>query len=617
MAEKHHIAINGSGFLIRPRSYSRQNFGGSTGGWQSWRQKDWQRGDRQPRQGDDGRWAAGYGVDSSRTGELGLGPVLTLSCDSGEMGEPTSGFSTMVLFGDRLVAGESAGGRLYTFDGTNWRLLWNTGQAAVRSMARFGSRLYVGLQGSPGSLYWFDPSTWECNRQFTVEGSVAVSALALYWIWDPASKATVQRLFLGCDMTDGGAKVYQWDESSTSPVEVYSCEERHIEAMVVYGGRLYVATSDTGNGTMGRILCFDGRSSSGDWSESLTIGDNYVAGWTTFEGLLYCGSGIGGKIWAFDGRQLAEAYDLSDLGITSSGRLRALAAVGGHLFVGYTHPTEGAAVLQKLPSAGLRTDDSGLSVESLSQSSILSLQSWIRLGWSTPSTTGLAGEVGSMASYGGALYLSRDAIGEGQIYRRDPSILRSSGQLDLSEFDGGDPGSLKALRRVVVAHAPLAAGQSITVRVMLDSTGSWQLLGSSNVVGTTWREMPFEAGATARRIALRVELSGAGGSDGPTVTGMALEYAAAVDRRREWRFEVRCEGVPGAMLPLLDGSKETRTGSQLSEALWAARGEGMVALEDLDGSTHTVWFEDLQEVLADLPQTAGAQTAARCRLVEC
>lgn len=908
---RYHVRIDGAGYLIREGSYRRVAAARGLGGWgwRKWAQADWRRGEGQRVQGEPGRWKAGYGVDAGEAGRLRLGPALVPSYAS-----PEGGFAAMMAFLGRLYAAASTSGKIYAFDGASWVQDWNTGKSAMGCLARHGDRLYAG-SGSDGFVYTRDGVGW--STAFEVAGVAGISAMASYELWDAAGKTTVGRLFLGCRMPAGEAKVYVWD--GTAAAELRGCGEGRIEAMAVYGGRLFVATSDAGNGLRGRILAFDGRSASGEWEEAASLSDSYVAGWAVFDNLLFCGSGAGGKVWAFDGTRMVEAYDLGGQGAADPGELRALAVCDGRLFVGYEHPTEGTALLCKLSAAAVL--DPVMVVAGGGGRAELEA---CRLGWSTPSATGAPGRAGALGVYGGELFLAGEAAGAATVYKRDPGASRVYGVADMSDLDGGDPATPKHLGRLSLSHERLGPGESVTVSYALDGSegyqllegfdslagcdagatsadwrtgdsllrlrgnppltyegkvagsntvphvarrlaspnpesppgafaeefatadygavaaagggvavatapagqyalqlyeidlaglalhglrpravaygrgeasgapaagvrfrvwnhrtgawdclgsneaqqadseaartieaevagealsqyvaggrlylslrsacpggeacgaevgadfvgldalwapegeavssvvalpgggtvtrarldvvewsipagcgiefylsadggahweaassgvelvfanpgdalrwravltgpgtstpavellgidclgGGWVVLGSSDVEGSTGAVWQFGEGARCRRLGLRVELAGCGGASGPVVRGLELEYAPAAGSRREWGFEVRCEGVPAAGLPLvlLDGSSEMRSGAELSRDLWAARARERVAFEDLDGSEYQAWFEGLEESLGNLPQEHGAQTVAKCRLVE-
>jgi hypothetical protein len=463
MGNRYHVKIAGQGFLVKPGSYRRtalsllpapgtQNTTLSMG-WRRWHQSDWQGGDGHRNwdggAGNTGRWWAGYGVEVGESGNVRLGSILSDSFTSTE-----GGFAAMLTFRGRLYALPTSSGSVYSFDGTNWTVDWDSGKDAMSSMARHRDQLYAG-SGSDGVLFARDGDGWLDVAQ--VAGAASVDCMASYEVWDPAARATVPRLFLGCSFTGGEAKVYQWDGATLA--ELHSCRESKAEAMIVYGGRLYVATSDRGNGLQGRLLCFDGRSSSGEWSEVAWLSDSFVAGWTIFDNLLFCGSGAGGKIWAFDGERMEEAYRLQAAGLEYSEPLRALTVCNGRLYVGYSHPTKGAALLCKLPAGvGGRVSGSGGS----------------GAGWYTPSAAGNGGSPEAMAVYGGNLYLGCGAEGAASIYRREAGLPRSSGLIESSFFDAGQPEAAKLLRTVALSHDKLLGGQRVEVKFAMEGSDSFQ-----------------------------------------------------------------------------------------------------------------------------------------------
>ena len=929
MGSRYHVKIAGQGFLLKSGSYSRSAVALSSGtgtasprpGWRWWHQSDWRGGDGQRTTGDvgssttstggttgdrAGRWMGGYGVEIGEPGGLALGPAMRLSYPSTE-----AGFPAMAPFRGKLFAASISSGMVYRLDGAGWGVDWNSGKGATASLCRHGDRLYAG-SGSDGTVFVRDGVGW--STVFQVEGAISIPCMASYEVWDPAARATVPRLFLGCRFPDGEARVYRWD--GTAITEVHGCRETNIETMTVYGGRLFVATSESGNGVQGRVICYDGRSGSGEWAEAIWLPDNYVAGWAVFDNLLFCGSGVSGRLWAFDGNRMSEAYSLSAPGLEYPGPLRALVVCDGRLHVGYEHPTQGAALLAKLPAQGVGRKGSRLIIgeEDLGES---------RYGWFTPCTTGVAATTTALAIYNGQLYMACEAAGAASIYRMEPASHRDSGLLETSFLDGGLPGIGKLLRSVTLTHDKLLAGQYIDVRFSLEgsdgfqrlegfrdpsacdrslttadwragdalvrlkgmptqgfsgkrlgdmavrhtawklaspnpnsppavfaeefadaeyaaiaaegdgvattrctivdgyahqlfqfdlsgltpvglrpraicyglgggsgtssrgailriwnhATGSWDAvgtnqaapdddpaartiqgftpdlgsylgpsgkvylslrsshgasdavpseigadlvelsafwsgdgevvseplrmpaaepvseasltllsyqlpsgtdvelymsadggehweqvesgvphsfahpglglrwrarllsadglstpelrllkvdymsgrwhpLGRSDTEGSTSATFCFENGATARRVAFQIELGSSDPAGSPRLADIALQYALNPEIKRRWEMDLICEGAAGAPLRLLDGSREGKTGAELSLALWHAVAQGIASFEDVDGSRYRVWFEGLEERLSDAAQDRGVQTVVRCRLIE-
>lgn len=466
MGDRYQVKLDGQGFLMRPGSYKRvasalapeprtQNPELSSG-WRWWHQSDWRGGEGQRVWDGERRWRAGYGVDISEAGRVRLGPALAGSFTSTE-----DGFAAMLAFGSKLYAAAGSSGRVYSFDGSTWEVAHDTLKTSLRSMARHGNDLYVG-SGSDGLVKSFDGTSWV--EALTVAGALAVPAMAGYGVWDPTAGATVPRLFLAAEYGSGEARIHRWDGSTLT--QVAGCREAMVEAMAVYGGQLLVATSDTGNGVQGRILCFDGRSASGEWSEVAWLPDSYVAGWVPFDNLIFCGSGTGGRIWAFDGSRMVEACCISAPGLEYSQPLRALGVQAGRLYVGYNHPSQGTALLCKLGAGGVSDPETRGRGDPGMES--------CQLGWWTPATWGSGGNVSAMAVYGGHLQLASEATGAATIYRMDPDVHRNSGLLETSILDGGLPGVSKLLRSVTLSHDKLLPGQQLQVWFALDGSDTFQ-----------------------------------------------------------------------------------------------------------------------------------------------
>ena len=220
----------------------------------------------------------------------------------------------------------------------------------------------------------------------------------------------------------------------------------------------------------------------------------------------------------------------------------------------------------------------------------------------------------AMGVHGGTVLFARDQAGASTIYRRRTDAWRTAGYVELPGWDSGDS-TVKLLHGMVVSHDALRAGESITVSYSLDG-GPWVELGTCDLVGSTVTALAWLGVVSCRALGLKAEMASASDAAGPVLTGLSLAYTLAGDGRRRWRFDARCEGVPGVPLRLLDGSMEAMSGAGLSSALQTAYSMGVVDFEDLDGETYRILFRSLEEDPASLPQERGAQTLARCDLIE-
>jgi hypothetical protein len=591
MGARYHVRIDGQGYMVRPGGYSR-GVAGADGGWRRWEQGDWRRGDGQRVHEVSERWKRGYGVDVGTAGRVGLGAALE---SSRVTGWDTVG--AMAPWKGKLYAVSPGSPEVWAFDGTTWALSYAAASAGLSCVGSAFGELMVG-SASDGKVYAWDEGWY---LKYNLSGFASrVDWIAAFGIYNAVDRKTVPRVAVATrDFAGLTAQLSFYTADGVQDAAV-SCEDPRVEAMAVYRGRLYVATSD---GSAGKLLAFDGNSASrqGVLQEVARWADDYPAGLCVFDGLLYLGMGRGGKLYASDGSSCWEAYGLEGQGAAGPGALRGMAVCGGKLYVGYAHPSQGASLLCKLPAVAMGGPGGGAAS---------------REGWHTASCAGVPGRVEAMGVYGGELYLARDAPGAATVYRRDPVACRTAGVLELSELDCGDPAAEKLLRRLTLAHTALAPGESLQVETSIDS-GAWAVLGISDGEGSTGRSIDFAPGTTCRRVALRLTLGSGSATAGPSLTGVSLEYALVGVVKRRWEMEVRCEGVPGAMLRLLDGTTETRMGALLSAGLWAARVKGVVAFEDVDGAAYSVCFEELEEGSGGLAQERGGQTIAKCRLTEC
>lgn len=512
------------------------------------------------------------------------------------------GFAALVAYQGTMYAAASSSGKVYSLSGDVWVESHDTGFTSIRCMVVHEGKLYVGSGGS-GALVSYDGAAWAAAAM--VAGAAAVAAMASVLV-KGAGGAMSRLLYLGAEYAAGLAKVFSWDGAALA--ESVALAEPTVESMAVYEGKLYVASSSRAGNYGGRLMVFDALGA-GTWAEVVELPDEYLVSLVAFDGLLWAGGGLRGRVYACDGERLVVACDLGVMGLTAPGNL-ALAVCQGRLFVGAEHPTEGACLVEKLPSWMLV--DGGLRVVGAGAKPELALAG---LGWSLVSSTEGAGSVRSMGVNRASLYFARDgAGGTARIWKWTGTASRLAGQMDLAEWSSqGEPAGL---RQVVVEHDPLVAGSSVAIWASVDG-GAFTLLGTSNVAGATGDAAAFASGKLGRRLAIRLALAGADSSSSPVVRGVALECVPADPGRRSWEFDVRCEGAVGAPLILLDGSKETRTGAATRALLWAARAAEVVPFVDVDAAEYRVWVASVAERYGGMPQGRGAQVVAVVRLVEC
>jgi hypothetical protein len=593
----YHVTLGGQGYLIDLASY-RKEAGDQFAGKQAsgnrlyadlrdvavWAQTDW-RGGRGYRRWDDAapnRWQAGSGLDTLGEGQLTSGPAATAiaAWDPSPAVGVIRGF---VTYRSGLFWGAAAAGTLYLYraetEGSAPASYSAAGPSAAGALAAYKDAVWQG-SGSDGKLFKFDASAGTYTNPLTVASAQGIPALAVY-----APVGTTRYLYLGVRF-DAGCQVQQWD--GTAATNLLTLDQATPEYMFSFDGKLYVAVADAGGN--GLLYAFDGT----NWRLVLSQEENWIQSGAAFGAHYYLGSGRDNRVWRFDGKSLVEVLG----GHSPHGsRVRGMVAFGGRLYAGLALGDSFRTLVASADGAG-----------------------WHELRPSGLTAAGSGGlGVRHLGALNGILYAAEELSSTpARIYKvgLGGGSYNSSGTVETVRFDAGLPAVDKAWRRATVTHSPLATGQSVAVAYRLDGATSWTALVSNSTAGTTASTATFGTSVFGREIELQVTL-GSGGSSTVTVKSVLVEYGLVPDVRRAWEFDVLLEGVAANPLRRLDGSAEPLTGAQLSAALWGARGtKGTVAFVDLDGTSYRVYFADVRETAAKLPQRDGWQTRAKVKLVE-
>lgn len=592
----YHVELGGQGYLLELASYRKRagdvfvprqavstRYYADLRDVGVWAQTDWQggRGATRWHEADPARFAAGGGLDTLTPHELRCAP-RAVPVAAWAPDPPTRQVVGFVAYRGALFWVTVAGGQL-----TLWRAeseatapaRWSVGDTACGGLAVGHDGVWAG-SGTSGQVYRWAAATGTFGPAFAVPDAQGVPALAA---WVPPGR-TAPLLYLGVRRAAGG-QVYAWD--GTTATLLLTLEGAEPTLLFAWDGRLYVAAADAGG--QGALYRYDGTT----WALVATLAENWVHSGAAFGAHYWLGSGRDNRVWRFDGRALVEGF----AGLAPSGApVRGLVAAQGRLYVGAAAEPGARSLLASATGA----DWHDLRPEGL-----------------TAAPTGLG--VCALGVLHGAVYLAEElASGTGaQVYRlARGSAWNTAGDLVTARFDAALPGVDKAWQRCTVTHAPLGAGEGVVVSYRLDGAGGWQPLVTGAAAGSTRSVGAFGPGVVGRELALRVRLT-SGGASTPQVKSVLVEYGLVPGVRREWEFVVLLEGTARVPLRRLDGTPEPRTGAELSAALWAARAApGTVSFVDLDGTAYAVYFAELREEVAPLPQGAGWQTRARVRLVE-
>lgn len=587
----YHVTLGGQGLILDLATYQKRAqppFADKTSqgdrGYgdlfyeQVWQQASWAGGDGagtlldwDPASPD--RFRAGTGLDGyTQPGSLRVGPDLASTSPPAN-----NGYTVLAPFRGKLYAGTGDGKIYQLTTPATWALAHDTAKAGgVTAFAVYLGKLYA-ANGTDGVVASFDGTTWTATA-FT---STAVSGIRAMAVFDPNQPT----LYLG-NSTATQAKLRRYNGSTVS-ADLYLPQEPDVSALVAYGGYLWAFGADSAS-RRGGIYRGDGTT----WDRRLDLAENYVSAAIVHAGRLYLGMGAGGELWEYDG---SGSPTVIANNLTASGdELRGLAVWQRALWVAGRSGTE----------LRLRRYD----VESKS--------------WSEPcsgsSVNNAAGGTQGLASLGSDLYAAGQKSGTAApIVRASPSgaYATATRTLETLLFTAGLGSDNKVFRGVTVNHAALASSQTIQVQYRLEDSGSWTSLGTSATVGATTATFVFVT-AVGKIAALRLLLVATAGAT-PIVYEVLVRYAPQPPTKREWRFEARFEGSADQRLVTLDGTADPKTGPEIAAAVWSQKAaNGPVTLLDLDGTSYSVWFLDLQEGPSERSQRLGLQTRGKIRLLE-
>jgi hypothetical protein len=635
----YHVILDGQGYLIDPGSYRRKpatafaaklQFGDTTYaslvGSSAWAQSEWidgvfegsQEYDRTKKQQ---RAADAASVDIS-FGDVRLGRPLTSVFST----EPIAALAT---FAGALYAAAKNSGKVYTStDGTTWALAQDlalvtpttptvTGLAALVGT---GTALYVGAANN-GKVFRFDGTSWVVWRDGSGSGTgefpQAVTALAQVRLpngtgWYPSTAYTVIAIAYALVNTPAAGAASDYgalallDESAApdatllGPVTLRSSYPQ-IPVLATGHDSIFFGPADTRNGVQGEALSwngvpFGGGPGGGGSARSIAVrDDNALASLNRFRGSAYAGSMIQGKVWQLTNDDLTTFFVLPQL------------AMGGAP-PSYTKPVRTLAVADDRFYAAFN-DTQGLS-----------LWQFDGTGWVRYAVGPAAADPYAMASFNGAIIV---AAGPG-LYRA-PQTYAPSGWLKTPWFDADLASIDKALAHLTLTFAPLTTGQQVAAAYAVDDGTAFTALGTANTVGQQSATFAFPTGAHGKRVQLRYTLSSSVPTTTPKLRSTVLEYQLITTGadglpgvRNEYVFDPLLEGTRELPLMRLDRSEEPLTGAQLRQVLWTSKGKpSTIAFTDTDGTTHTVWFADLEDHLIREREVATRQGwRGSVRLVE-
>ena len=345
---QYHVTLNSQGYVLdleryqkRPRAafVSRSSVGAVSfedlrGPEQILRLTDWSGGEGQVQDGavSANAYRSGSGIDVySGPGAVQLGPYAPL------VQATTDGAITaMQVFAGELFVGTDVG-HVYMWDGSTWSLSATVGGSfSVQAMEVYLNRLYLSNVGN-GNLSRFDGTSW----------SVPATAAGAVYTLRTHYRQAAQYLYLGVvgAGANGIGRLYYFDGVSLSTGQ-YDTEEAFPLVSFVLGGRCYVAAADASLVAGWSIYSVDDQTAGGVWRAAVRqVPQGAAISACVIGDVAYLGDTVAGRIWTFDGGSVSVLRELSVPGAAYTGRLFALAAWRGALWVGVKDVRRRAAAL--------------------------------------------------------------------------------------------------------------------------------------------------------------------------------------------------------------------------------------------------------------------------------
>ena len=197
---------------------------------------------------------------------------------------------------------------------------------------------------------------------------------------------------------------------------------------------------------------------------------------------------------------------------------------------------------------------------------------------------------------------------DGYVYKIDAENYNSSGYLQTSYFDANLPSINKLWNKIELNFNPLRSGESITLSYKYkEEATSWTSLAPDTplAVGDTSATFSFEPGSVSRKISVKIDITVSNTSQTPVITEYILRYSLFPVTKYQWSLRIKAKSP----LLLADKTVDPRSGETLRSDLEALLSDTQLhTFTDIDGSTHTVLFNDLDETswVINEEDTSGA-----------
>lgn len=204
---------------------------------------------------------------------------------------------------------------------------------------------------------------------------------------------------------------------------------------------------------------------------------------------------------------------------------------------------------------------------------------------------------------------------DGYVYKQDPTTYQTTGYIQTSYFDANLPTVPKLWNSIQINYDPLLAGHSIAAAYRYKESDSWTTLTPSvaQSVGGTSSTWTFPSGTNSKKISVLITLNTTDTATTPVIREFILQYCLFPVVKWQWNLRIKTKSP----LKLADDTIDTRTSETMRADLEALlEGTTLHTFTDIDGSTHTVLFYDLDETSWVINQDDTSGSSVPITLIE-
>jgi len=204
---------------------------------------------------------------------------------------------------------------------------------------------------------------------------------------------------------------------------------------------------------------------------------------------------------------------------------------------------------------------------------------------------------------------------DGYVYKQDPTVYQSTGYIQTSYFDANLPTVPKLWNSIQINYDPLLAGHSIAAAYRYKESDSWTTLTPSvaQSVGGTSSTWTFPSGTNSKKISVLITLNTTDTTTTPVIREYILQYCLFPVVKWQWNLRLKTKSP----LKLADDTVDTRTSETMRTDLEALLEDTTLhTFTDIDGTTHTVLFYDLDETSWVINQDDTSGSSVPITLIE-